>query len=115
MTGPGGQHVNKTSTAIHLRFDIKKSSLPDSYKTRLLVAEDYRVTAEGIIVIKAQRFRSQEQNKADAIARLANFIKKTNIIQKVRKNTRPTRQSVRKRLDKKTQRGCLKKLRQQPL
>ena len=83
--GAGGQHVNKVSTAIHLRFNIKQSSLPDSYKTRLLLIQDYRVTSDGIIVIKAQRYRSQEQNRADALQRLATFIKKVNKPQKKRK------------------------------
>lgn len=112
--GPGGQHVNKTSSAIHLRFNIKQSSLPDAYKTRLIHSHDYRVTSDGVIVIKAQRYRSQEQNKADAIGRLVRFIKKSNTPSKKRIKTKPTKQSVRKRLDNKTQRGRLKKLRQAP-
>lgn len=110
--GSGGQHVNKVSTAIHLRFDIKKSSLPDSYKTRLLHLHDYRVTSDGLIIIKAQRYRSQEQNKIDAIQRLSRFIKKANIVLKKRKKTKPSKQSVKKRLDSKIKRGKLKKLRQ---
>src|SRR3990167_3871999 len=76
--GAGGQHVNKVSTAIHLRFNIKQSSLPEAHKARLLRCHDYHVTSDGVIVIKAQRYRSQEQNKADALGRLVRFIKKTN-------------------------------------
>jgi ribosome-associated protein len=110
--GAGGQHVNKVSTAIHLRFDIQQSSLPESYKTRLLQIHDYRITSEGIIIIKAQRYRSQEQNRYDALQRLASLIKKANTLQKKRRNTKPSKQSIKKRLDNKTQRGKLKKLRQ---
>lgn len=112
--GSGGQHVNKVSTAIHLRFNINESSLPDSYKSRLLHLRDYRITSDGVIVIKAQRYRSQEQNRKDALQRLANFIKKANILSKKRKKTKPSKQSIQKRLDNKTKRGQLKKLRQLP-
>lgn len=112
--GAGGQHVNKVSTAIHLRFNIAQSSLPDTYKARLLHAHDYRITADGIIVIKAQRYRSQEQNRADALNRLARLITKINTVPKKRKKTRPSKQSIKNRLDSKTQRGRLKKLRQFP-
>ena len=110
--GSGGQHINKVSTAIHLRFDITQSSLPDAYKERLLHAHDYRITTEGIIVIKAQRYRSQEQNKLDALQRLIRLIKKANTIHKKRKTTKPSKQSIKKRVDSKVQRGKLKKLRQ---
>ncbi|MCX7115722.1 MAG: alternative ribosome rescue aminoacyl-tRNA hydrolase ArfB [Gammaproteobacteria bacterium] len=110
--GPGGQHVNKVSSAIHLRFNIVQSSLPDEYKTRLLQIHDYRVSSDGVIVIKAQRYRAQEQNKADALQRLVRFIKKTNTLPKKRKKTKPSKNSVKKRLDSKTQRGRVKKLRQ---
>lgn len=109
--GAGGQHVNKVSTAIHLRFDILQSSLPEPYKSRLCNIHDYRVTSDGVIVIKAQRYRSQEQNKMDALQRLARFIQKANTIPKKRKKTKPSKQSVKKRLDSKTHRGKLKKLR----
>ena len=109
--GAGGQHVNKVSTAIHLRFDILQSSLPEDYKTRLCNTHDYRVTSNGVIVIKAQRYRSQEQNRVDALQRLARFIQKANTIPKRRKKTKPSKQSVKKRLDSKTHRGKLKKLR----
>lgn len=110
--GAGGQNVNKVSTAIHLRFNILQSGLPDEYKTRLLQLNDYRVTAEGIIIIKAQRYNSQEQNKADAIQRLIKLIKKVAFTPKARRKTKPSKQSVKKRLDSKTKRGSLKKLRQ---
>lgn len=110
--GAGGQHINKVSTAIHLRFDIAQSSLPDAYKERLICAHDYRISTEGIIVIKAQRYRSQEQNKLDALQRLIRLIKKVNTTHKMRKKTKPSKQSIKKRLDSKVQRGKLKKLRQ---
>ncbi len=110
--GSGGQHVNKVSTAIHLRFDIKRSSLPEEYKARLLEVGDYRVTSSGVIIIKAQRYRSQDKNREDALQRLVTFINKTNIELKKRKKTKPSRRSIKKRLDNKTLRGSLKKLRQ---
>lgn len=112
--GAGGQHVNKVSTAIHLRFNIVQSSLPAVYKTRLLHTQDYRITSDGIIVIKAQRYRSQEQNKVDAMQRLVRLIKKITIVPKKRVDTKPSKTSVKKRLDSKTLRGHLKKLRQSP-
>ena len=110
--GAGGQHVNKVSTAIHLRFIIAKSSLPPEYKKRLQELKDYRITSEGIIIIKAQRYRSQEQNKADALQRLARLIKRVSVVPVRRKKTKPSKQSIKKRLDTKTLRGRLKKLRQ---
>lgn len=106
--GSGGQHVNKVSTAIHLRFNITASSLPDEYKAKLLCSVD------GTIVIKAQRYRSQGQNKADALYRLVKLIKKLMFIPKKRRKTKPSKRSIKKRLDSKTQRGHLKKLRQSP-
>ena len=109
--GAGGQHVNKVSTAIHLRFNIVLSSLPSDYKSRLQHINDYRITADGMIIIKAQRYRSQEQNRADALQRLARLIKKVSTVPLRRKKTKPSKQSVRKRLDSKMQRGQLKKLR----
>ena len=112
--GSGGQHVNKVSTAIHLRFNIKQSSLPDTYKIRLLHCHNYRVTLDGVIVIKAQRYRSQEQNREDALGRLIRFIKKASLLPKNRKKTKPSKNSVKKRLDSKKERGRLKKLRQSP-
>ncbi len=113
--GAGGQNVNKVSTAIHLRFDIKQSSLPDIYKVRLLHCHDYHVTANGVVVIKAQRYRSQELNKEDALERLVRFIKKTIAVPKSRRKTKPSKQSIKKRLDSKTDKGRLKKLRQSPM
>lgn len=109
--GSGGQNVNKVSTAIHLRFDLMKSDLPHEYKSRLMALNDYRITAEGIIVIKAQQFNSQEQNKADAIQRLVKLIKKVAYTPKPRKSTKPSKQSIKKRLDSKSKRGNLKRLR----
>lgn len=110
--GSGGQNVNKVSSAVHLRFDITSSSLPDFYKERLLELKDQRVTKEGVLVIKAQQFRTQEKNKADAIERLTNLIKDAVKVDKARKATKPTRSSKIKRMDTKTKRGSQKKLRQ---
>lgn len=109
--GSGGQNVNKVSSAIHLRFDIHQSSLPEFYKTRLLEQKDKRITAEGVIVIKAQQFRTQEKNKEDALERLKQLILDAIKVQKVRRATSPTRSSQRKLTDKKVQRGQTKKLR----
>ncbi len=109
--GAGGQNVNKLSTAVHLRFDINRSSLPQSYKEKLLVFKDHRMTADGVIVIKAQRFRSQEKNRQDALDRLADIIKKAMITQKKRKATKPTRGSQRRRMDSKSKQGKQKALR----
>ncbi len=109
--GPGGQNVNKVSSAIHLRFDIKNSSLPDSYKEQLLAINDQRISKDGIIIIKAQRFRSQEKNREDALNRLRSLILKSLTKQKKRKKTRPSRSANKKRMDYKTKHGHLKKLR----
>ena len=109
--GAGGQHVNKVASAIHLRFDISSSSLPDIYKTRLRKLNDTRITAAGVIIIKADRHRNQEQNKEDALERLKHLIKRVVFVPKKRRATKPTKGSVRKRLDSKTRRGNLKKLR----
>ena len=109
--GAGGQNVNKVSTAVHLRFDIGASSLPDFYKERLLLSNDQRLTKEGVIVIKAQRYRSQESNKQEALIRLQRFIKSTMVIHKKRRLTKPTQSSHNKRLDRKTKRGKVKALR----
>lgn len=109
--GAGGQNVNKVSSAIHLRFDINASSLPDFYKERLLKLTDNRISNDGIIIIKAQRFRSQEKNREDAMERLRNIVKGVAVTQKSRRPTKPSRGSKRKRVDSKTQRGKLKTLR----
>ncbi|MFB3089827.1 MAG: alternative ribosome rescue aminoacyl-tRNA hydrolase ArfB [Gammaproteobacteria bacterium] len=109
--GAGGQNVNKVSSAIHLRFDINESSLPDFYKQRLLNLRDRRINKEGVIVIKAQKFRAQEKNREDALERLQELIKGVVIVQKVRKPTKASRSSQKKRLDSKTQRGKTKALR----
>lgn len=109
--GAGGQNVNKVSSAIHLRFDIKASSLPDFYKERLLALSDQRITSEGVIIIKAQQYRLQEQNRADALLRLQELIKSVAKVQKARRPTTATKSSQRKRMDSKTLRGKVKALR----
>lgn len=109
--GPGGQNVNKVATAIHLRFDIHASSLPESCKIKLLRLQDHRITGEGIIVIKAQSFRTQEQNREEALTRLKNLIKKALHVPKKRKPTKPTKGSQTRRMDKKTKHSQQKKLR----
>ena len=109
--GAGGQNVNKVSSAIHLRFDINNSSLSDEYKQRLLNSKDSRITKEGVLIIKAQQFRTQERNKIDALERLQSFITKATYVNKTRKPTKPSRNAKRKRVDKKTQRGKTKALR----
>ncbi|MBF7054955.1 aminoacyl-tRNA hydrolase [Halomonas sp. KAO] len=109
--GAGGQNVNKVATAIHLRFDIQRSSLPAFYKERLLALGDQRINQEGVVVIKAQRFRTQEQNREDALARLRELIREAVKQHKVRKPTRPTRGSQRRRVDNKTRKGKTKALR----
>ena len=107
-SGPGGQNVNKVSTAMHLRFDIAASSLPAAVKARLLAMRDQRITAEGVVIIKAQRYRSQDQNRADALARLADLVAKVATVPRTRKPTRPTRSSQRRRVDGKVRRGEIK-------
>lgn len=109
--GSGGQNVNKVSSAIHLRFDITASSLPEFYKERLLQLKDSRITKEGIVVIKAQQFRTQEKNRDDALQRLRLLIKSVAQVQKARVATKPSRSSQRKRVDSKTKRGQVKTLR----
>ncbi|VAW85808.1 Hypothetical protein YaeJ with similarity to translation release factor [hydrothermal vent metagenome] len=109
--GSGGQNVNKVSTAIHLRFDIRASSLPEYYKERLLALSDQRINKEGVIVIKAQSTRSQEKNRQEALQRLAELIKSATVIQKTRRTTKPSRNSQRKRMDSKTRHGKQKALR----
>jgi len=109
--GSGGQKVNKTSVAIHLRFDIAASSLPDFYKEKLLVLKDKRITKEGIIVIKSQQHRSQEQNRDEALERLTELIKSVNVVQKKRVPTKPTKGSVNRRLQSKKKHAGKKRLR----
>ena len=109
--GAGGQNVNKVSSAIHLRFDINASSLPDFYKQELLKFNDQRISNDGIIVIKAQRFRSQEKNREEALNRLRLLIKSATVTRKKRKPTKPTLGSKQRRVDSKTKRGQLKGLR----
>ncbi|MCQ1059779.1 alternative ribosome rescue aminoacyl-tRNA hydrolase ArfB [Photobacterium sp. DNB23_23_1] len=109
--GAGGQNVNKVSSAIHLRFDISRSSLPAFYKERLLALSDSRISKEGVIVIKAQQYRTQELNREDALERLVALIKAAVVQQKARRATRPTRNSQKRRVDKKTQRGQKKVMR----
>ena len=107
-TGAGGQNVNKVATAIHLRFDILASSLPDFYKEKLLNKSDSRISTGGIITIKAQKFRTQHQNKEDALMRLKDLIKSVSIPQKKRVATKPTKGAKRRRLDNKAKRSQLK-------
>ena len=109
--GSGGQKVNKTSVAIHLRFDIAASSLPDFYKEKLLSLKDKRITKEGIIVIKSQQHRSQEQNRDEALKRLTELIKSVNVVQKKRVPTKPTKGSVNRRLQSKKKHAGKKRLR----
>jgi len=109
--GAGGQHVNKVSTAVHLRFDITASSLPESYKEQLFKLKDHRISREGVITIKAQQYRSQEQNREEALTRLRALIQSIAIPRKKRRATKPTKGSQRRRLESKTKRGRLKALR----
>ncbi len=109
--GAGGQNVNKVSSAIHLRFDINASSLPEFYKLRLLDLRDKRISKEGVIVIKAQKFRTREKNRQDALERLGEIIESASIIRKVRRPTRATWSSQKKRVDNKVERGKTKRLR----
>lgn len=109
--GAGGQNVNKVSSAIHLRFDISASSLPEFYKTRLLKLKDKRINKQGIIVIKAQRYRTQEKNRIEALERLQDLIKSVAAVKKKRVSTKPTRAAKTRRMDAKTKRGKEKVLR----
>ncbi|MBK8186807.1 MAG: aminoacyl-tRNA hydrolase [Cellvibrio sp.] len=109
--GSGGQNVNKVSSAIHLRFDILSSTLPDFYKQRLLELQDKRLTKDGIIIIKAQRFRTQEKNREDALLRLVELIRSATLIQKSRRPTRPSKAAKARRTDSKILRGKVKSLR----
>ncbi|MCE7657529.1 alternative ribosome rescue aminoacyl-tRNA hydrolase ArfB [Vibrio fluvialis] len=109
--GTGGQNVNKVATAIHLRFDIQRSSLPAIYKERLLKVSDSRITSDGVIVIKSQEFRTQLQNKEAALERLKELILSAMVVQKKRRATKPTLGSQRRRMDGKSKRGETKVLR----
>lgn len=109
--GAGGQNVNKVSSAIHLRFDVQASTLPEFYKQRLLQLRDGRISKEGVIVIKAQQFRTQEKNREDALSRLREMIKNAAVVQKARRPTKPSKSSQKKRLDSKTQHSRMKALR----
>ena len=109
--GSGGQNVNKVSTAVHLRFDIKASSLPEVYKERLLMLSDHRISEEGVVIIKAQRYRSQLKNRQDALDRLRDLIRSVMTSHKQRYTTKPTKGSQQRRLESKTKRGRVKSLR----
>ena len=109
--GAGGQNVNKVSTALHLRFDVRASSLPEAVKQRLLDSRDHRLTKDGVLVIKAQRYRTQEKNRDDALQRLAELVRTASAVAKARRPTKPSRAARQRRLDHKQQRGRLKNLR----
>ena len=106
--GAGGQNVNKVSSAVHLRFDIHASSLPPFYKERLLALRDQRITGDGVIVLKAQQYRTQEQNRGDALERLKELILAAIKVEKARRPTKPTLGSKKRRLEGKSQRGSIK-------
>ncbi|MBF7143923.1 MULTISPECIES: alternative ribosome rescue aminoacyl-tRNA hydrolase ArfB [Pseudomonas] len=106
--GAGGQNVNKVSSAVHLRFDIQASSLPDFHKARLMALRDSRITSDGVVIIKAQQYRTQEQNREDALARLRELILAAVVVQKARRPTRPTKASKVRRLEGKTKRSAIK-------
>ena len=108
-SGPGGQNVNKVSSAIHLRFDVMSSTLPAAVKSKILAMRDARISTDGVIVIKAQKFRSQEKNRLESLARLDEMLRESQHVEAPRMKTRPSRSSVRKRLDSKKRQGSLKK------
>jgi len=109
--GAGGQKVNKTSSAIHLRFDVRASSLPQEIKERLLASHDRRITDDGVVVIKAQQHRSQDMNRAEALRRLHDLVRAASVVRKTRRPTRPTRGSKERRLESKARRAQVKSLR----
>ena len=112
--GPGGQNVNKVSSAIHLRFDVRASSMPEIYQERLLKLSDHRITKEGVVVIKAQRYRSQDKNRLEALSRLKILIESAGFVAKSRRPTKPTRGSQLRRMDKKARHGKKKNMRAKP-
>ena len=109
--GAGGQHVNKSSTAVHMRFDIQASSLPAIYKERLLQLSDHRITKEGVVVIKSQQHRSQEQNREAALNRLLQLVQSVTVTQKTRRPTKPSKGAKQRRIDEKKRRGGVKETR----
>jgi ribosome-associated protein len=113
--GAGGQNVNKVSTAIHLRFDIAASPLPDAVKQRLLESSDQRITGDGVIVIKAQQYRSQDKNRQEALERLAELIRRAIVVKKKRRPTKPSAGAKLRRLESKVKRGKIKAMRSKPL
>jgi len=113
--GAGGQNVNKVSSAIHLRFDINASSLPETVKSRLLATSDQRITSDGVIVIKAQNHRTQEKNRAEALERLAELVRSATRTKRKRIPTRPGKAAKAKRVDAKKKRGALKQMRTKPI
>jgi ribosome-associated protein len=112
--GAGGQNVNKVSSAVHLRFDVRASSLPDEVKDSLLQSRDQRISGEGVVIIKAQRYRSQERNREDAMARLREIVEESTAVTPERRPTRPRRASLRRRVDSKVRRGQTKAGRRKP-
>ena len=112
--GAGGQNVNKVSTALHLRFDVRASSLPEEVKERLLQSSDRRISGDGVVIIKAQRYRRQEKNREDAMARLREIVDRATEVTPQRRPTRPTRASQRRRVDSKVRRGQTKAGRRKP-
>jgi ribosome-associated protein len=112
--GSGGQNVNKVSNAVHLRFDIRQSSLPEAYKNRLLALREQRLTEDGVLVIKAQEFRSLEKNRAAALERLAEIIRAAGVVQKKRRPTQPSKAARKRRVESKVRQGRIKTLRRKP-